>query len=258
VTAGSEPVVLSPWLVLLCAPVAGSFLGVLVRRLPANRPVIWTRSVCDNCNTTLDARDLVPIASFLLLRGRCRTCGCDIAWFHFAVELAAIGVAFVACALEADPAMLWLDCILGWMMLALAWIDWEWLVLPDVLIFPVLLAGLVVALTWQPEALLDRVLAAAIGYSALGALALGYRLLRGREGVGPGDAKLLAAAGAWLGLAALPWVVLLAACAGLITALVLRLGGRPIDAGTALPFGPWLAMAIWIFWLLGDRSGVLT
>jgi leader peptidase (prepilin peptidase)/N-methyltransferase len=165
-------------------------------------------------------------------------------------------VAFIAGAWESDPATLWLDCMLGWTMLALAWIDWEWLVLPDALTLPVLLAGLVVALALQPEALSDRFLAAAAAYHALKGLALGYRRPRGREGLGAGDAKLFSAAGACLGLVALPWIVLLAACAGLFAALVLRLAGRRIDASTALPFGPWLALAIWLLWLLGD--GVLT
>ena len=85
----------------------------------------------------------------------------------------------------------------------------------------------------------------------------GFKLssLRGREGLGAGDAKLLAAAGAWLGLAPLPWVVLLAAGAGLVVALVWALAGTRISAGTAIPFGPWLALVMWLLWLYHDLYG---
>lgn len=249
--------VLPGWLLaLLLSPIAGSFLGVLVRRLPRGGPVALARSQCETCGRTLAARDLVPVASYLVLRGRCRVCRAPIAPMHLGVELAAIGVALWAALVETGPARLWLTCLLGWTLLALAWIDWRHFRLPDALTLPLLLAGLGAALLLDPDAAPEHAAAAALGYLALRGLALGYRVLRGREGLGAGDAKLLAAAGAWLGLEALPAVVLGAAILGIGVALVARLRGQVVTRETPVPFGPGLCAALWLAWLYG-RDGAL-
>jgi leader peptidase (prepilin peptidase)/N-methyltransferase len=240
---------------LLVAPFIGSFLGVVITRLPQGRPVVLSRSVCDHCATPLGVRDLVPLVSHVTHRGRCRHCGGAIAPEHVAVELAAIAIVLAAAAVEPDPAALWLDCALGWSLLTLAWIDWQCMRLPDSLTLPLLLAGLGVTAVQQPDALTDHATAAAVAYLALRGLAVAYRRLRGRDGLGAGDAKLLAAAGAWLGLAPLPWVLLFAASGGLLAALVFACMGRRIEAGTALPFGPWLALALWLLWLCHAAYG---
>ena len=239
------------WLLpILVAPFVGSFLGVLIRRLPEDRPVALARSACGACGTRLGARDLVPIGSYLALRGRCRACGAPIGAFHPAVELAALAVAGLAAAvLPEDPAALWLACGLGWTLLALAWIDWDHFFLPDALSLPLVPAGLLATWWLAPEALAGHAIGAALGYGAFRGLASAYRWLRGREGLGQGDAKLLAVAGAWLGWEALPQVVLLAALAGLALAgaTALRRGG--LDLAAPLPFGPCLAIALWLCWL---------
>ena len=143
--------------------------------------------------------------------------------------------------------MLWEGCALGWTLLALAWIDWRYFILPDVLTLPLLLAGLGVAAGEGRAAALDGALGAALGYGGLWLVGALYRRLRGRDGLGGGDAKLLAAGGAWLGAAALPWVLLGAAVGGLAIAALTR---RGILAPTlAVPFGPPLAAAIWLVWL---------
>jgi leader peptidase (prepilin peptidase)/N-methyltransferase len=241
------PIWLQP---LLLAPFIGSFLGVLIRRLPAGRDVVASRSACDNCRHPLGARDLLPLVSYLVLRGRCRHCGAAIGCFHPAVELAAISVAAIAAvAIDDDAPLLWAACTLGWCLLALAWIDACHLRLPDVLTLPLLLAGLAVTAWIDPDAIAAHALGAAIGYLSLAGLAAAYRRLRGRDGLGTGDAKLLAAAGAWLGWQPLPWVVLLAAALGLAMAGVSHLRGRRISRATALPFGPCLAIAIFTFFL---------
>lgn len=234
----------------LAAPFAGSLLGVLVRRLPAGRPVMIARSACDHCHTALGARDLVPLVSYAMLRGRCRQCGAPIGAFHLAMELGCVAVALWA-ALVFDGDALWASCALGWMLLGLAVCDWETGLLPDGLTLPLLLLGLgATAWLWPPE-LTDHALAATAGYLIFRGVALGYRLLRGRDGLGGGDAKLLAASGAWLGLAALSWVVLIAACAGLALAGGLALRGRALSGRMVLPFGPPLALATWLIWLYG-------
>jgi leader peptidase (prepilin peptidase)/N-methyltransferase len=234
---------------LLAAPFVGSFLGVLITRLPLGSPVVVGRSACPQCGARLGVRDLVPVVSFLVLRGRCRHCGGRIGWFHPGVELAALAVAGWACWAETDPVWIWIACGLGWTLLALAWIDWTSFLLPDVLTLPLLLAGLAVTIMVQPEALTDHCLAAALGYLSLVGIGLVYRQLRGREGLGGGDAKLIAAAGAWCGLEALPWIVVSSAVLGLLAALGLALTGRAVTSRTWIPFGTCIALAFWLAWL---------
>ncbi len=243
------------WLLpLLAAPFVGSFLGVLVLRLPAGRPVATGRSACDRCGVPLRARDLVPLASYLLLRGRCRRCGAPIGRFAPAIELAALLVAAVAAAaavLRGDVPMplawTWSGCLLGWTLLALACIDRRCHRLPDPLTLPLLLLGLAVCTWLGPGDLGAHAAGAVAGYLGFRLVSLTYRRLRGRDGLGAGDAKLLAAGGAWLGIAALPMLVLLAALATLATALVAARGR--LRAEQAVPFGPGLAVAIWGMWL---------
>lgn len=242
------------WMPVLAAPFVGSTLGVVVRRLPAGRPVAWARSACEACGHALGAAELVPIVSYLALGGRCRNCGTSIAVMHQAIELAAVAVAVWAACVDSGNA-LWAGCLLGWALLALAWIDGATFWLPDVMTLPLVLAGL--AATWwlQPWALTEHALAAAVGYALFRVVAWAYRRLRGREGLGEGDAKLFAAAGAWLGLAGLPPVLIGAATVGLLWAGLSTLRGRRMAAATAMPFGPCLAAAIWLTWLyaLPDR-----
>lgn len=237
------------WSAVLISPFIGSFLGVVIRRLPAGKPIVWARSRCESCGVALSIRDLVPILSWLVSGGRCRVCGRGLGLFYPAVELAALGIALVAVRLDLGVEV-WLDCILGWWLLALGWIDARCWLLPDLLTLPLVVAGLAAALAFDPAGLTDRALGAAAGYLALRAVAFIYRRLRGRDGLGEGDAKLLAAAGAWVGASALPQVVLIAALAGLFAASCLHLAGYPLRGTSAMPFGPFLAFATWIVWLL--------
>lgn len=237
------------WSSVLAAPFIGSFLGVVVRRLPEGRPIAWSRSYCEGCGARLGVRDLVPLFSWLAGRGRCRFCGRPLEWFYPLIELAALAVALISLFVD-NGADVWLDCLLGWWLLTLAWIDVRCWLLPDSLTLPLIIAGLAAAAAFDPEGLTDRAFGAAAGYLGLRMVALIYRALRGRDGLGGGDAKLLAAAGAWVGLRALPQVVLLAALAGLLAAACLRLSGIRLDAQSAIPFGPFLALAIWLLWLM--------
>jgi len=238
------------WGPLLVAPFAGSFLGVVVRRMPEGQSIAWVRSRCEYCGAGLRARDLVPLYSWLAARGCCRYCGHPLGWFYPGIELAALAIAIVALAVDGGDET-WLDCLFGWWLLALGWIDIRRWLLPDALTLPLVIAGLAAAAAFDPEQLTDRALGAALGYLGLRAVALLYRALRRREGLGHGDAKLLAASGAWVGAMALPQVVFGAAVAALIAAAGLRLAGVPLSAGSALPFGPFLALATWLVWLIG-------
>lgn len=246
----------SPWLwPLLAAPFVGSFLGVLITRLPTQAPVAFARSACPRCGIRLDAIDLVPLLSFLLLRGRCRHCHAPIGFFHPAIELAATAVALWATLTDAQAERIWVDCGLGWTLLTLAWIDWTEFLLPDVLTLPLLLAGLGLTFAWDPAALTDHGVAAVLAYLSFQGLSHAYRRLRGREGLGGGDAKLIAAAGAWCGLTALPFVVLGSALLGLLAALGLALAGQTVTSTTRIPFGPCIALAFWLIWLHGGLDG---
>ncbi len=245
------------WLLpILVAPFVGSFLGVLIRRLPRGAPVGLARSRCESCARPLGAADLVPFLSHALLRGRCRTCRAPIAPFHWHVELAAVLVAaWAVLAAGDDVGRAWADCALGWSLLALAWIDLGTGRLPDVLTLPLVVAGLVATTILDPAAMAGHAIGAAAGYGAFRLLALAYRAWRGREGLGGGDAKLLAAAGAWVGAAALGEVVLIGALAGLATAPLRRARGERLGAGTAIPFGPGLALGAWLVRLHGPFAG---
>ena len=230
---------------VLVAPFVGSFLGVLIARLPIGRSVVLGRSSCPSCGHVRGAPDLVPIASLLALRGRCRFCAHPIAPFHLWVELSALTIALWAAASGESGLLLWAGCALGWTLLALAWIDAVCLRLPDVLTLPLILAGLAEAALLEPDTLTARAVGAATAYVGMSLLAWAYRRLRGREGLGQGDAKLLAAAGAWVGGLLLPEVLLGAALAGLAWALR---RGRP-DPNERVPFGPFIAASLWLMWL---------
>jgi leader peptidase (prepilin peptidase) / N-methyltransferase len=247
--------VFARWLALLVAPFAGSLLYALVRRLPREAPDLWGRSRCESCGHALGPLELVPVASYVAQRGRCVACGARISSAHLAAELFAVAIAVAVDATGVRGLDVWAGCALGWTLLALAWIDWEHFLLPDVLTLPLIVAG--VALAWLdgPWTLIDRALGAIAGFLGFGLLRWLYRKLRGREGLGQGDAKLLAAAGAWLGWDALDYVVLLAAVFGIGFALLAKLRGARLSGATALPFGPALAAAIFLMWLTQTWTG---
>lgn len=237
-------------LALLIAPFIGSFLGVLVERLPQGRPVVRDRSRCDDCQTALAPRDLVPLLSALRARGRCRRCGAPMDPFVWRIELVAVGVMALALLAGRDWPTRIADAVLFETLMALAWCDLRWWRLPDGLTLPLLVAGLAEAV-WQAGGAVtdpvvnDRALGALIGWALLAAIGWIYRRLRGREGLGGGDGKLLAAGGAWLGWAALGPVLLVAAVATIGAAAAARLaGGNRLHATIALPFGPGLAVGI--------------
>lgn len=228
--------------------IIGSFLATAAIRWPAGRSASRGRSACDACGRRLNAVDLIPLFGFLLRRGRCATCDAPIDRRHPLIELAAAAIGGIALGV-AGPAGI-AGAIFGWALLLLAILDVEHFWLPDRLTWPLALAGLAAGSIGLPPWPYERTVGLAAGFLGLFLIGRLYWLLRGREGLGGGDPKLLGAIGAWLGWAPLPFVLLLAAATGLAAALALRLRGGRVTGSTRLPFGALLAVAAWPMWLV--------
>jgi len=245
----------SVFVLLLVAPVIGSFLGAMAVRIPEGRPVLFARSQCDTCGRVLSPSELIPIASFVLLKGRCRGCRAPIGGFPLVMELAAVAiVASAAWPLFVTPpggSVFVAGCIFGWALLLLAAIDWRVQLLPDVVTLPLMIAGLVAAFVLQLGPWRDHAIGAAVGFVALAMVAWLYHRLRKREGLGLGDAKLAAAIGAWVSWQGLPTMLLWGSMLGLVFAIVTSIAGRRVNLSDRLPFGVFLAAGGWLVWLYG-------
>ena len=141
--------------------------------------------------------------------------------------------------------------LLGITLAILSAIDLYWQRLPDLLTLPLMAAGLVLCVALQWDDVWMRIAAATLAYFAIYTIAMIYERLRNRPGLGLGDAKLFAAAGAWLGIAGLPAVLLLATGSALFWVVIAALAGKPMTAATRIPLGPFLAFGFWIVWLYG-------
>lgn len=241
------------WMPVALAPFIGSFVATVAIRIPLGETVVLGRSHCRACGHVLGWEELIPLLSWLAQRGQCRHCGGSIAASYPIVELLLLGVAVWGLLVVPAP-ILWWSCLLGWTLIGLALIDWRHFILPDALTLPLAGAGLLATAFIVPDALSDHLLAAVLGLGAFALIRVLYRAFRGREGLGMGDAKLMAAAGAWLGIGGLTSVVLLGAIAGLLWSTMKALRGNPLSTTGKIPFGTFLAGAIWITWLYGPVS----
>jgi leader peptidase (prepilin peptidase)/N-methyltransferase len=242
--------------ILLASPFIGSFLGLLAVRLPAGQQVVAGRSACPQCGATLRAKHLVPVLSFLLLRGACRDCGGRISPLYPAVELACVAIAIVAaCVSSGWP--LAVNFALGCWLLVLSAIDARHFWLPDVLTLPLIPAGLLLCWLTTPNDLLGHAIGATAGYALFWSIAKLYFWARGVDGLGLGDAKLLAGLGAFVSWTGLPAIIAIASLAGLAFAAGRAIiAGQKLDGGSKIPFGPFLAFAGWLVWLLRDIAPV--
>lgn len=238
---------------LLSAPFVGSFLGVLAKRLPRGEDVVMGRSHCQHCLNRLGPADLVPLLSWGIARGRCRHCGVWTGTFYPAMELGAVCVAVWAIA-AVDPSALLVTVLLGWTLFCLAVMDMRSLFLADVLTLPLIPAGLGVCLWFSPQDTFSHVMAALAGAAMLGAVAWGYQRVRGRDGLGFGDVKLFAGAGAWCGPLGLGSVLLWAVVVNAGLLLIQANRRQQVAADTKVPFGIGLATGIWLTWLYGPLS----
>jgi leader peptidase (prepilin peptidase)/N-methyltransferase len=235
--------------------VVGSFVATAALRWPKGEGVARGRSRCDGCGAALGPLELVPLLSYALQRGRCRRCGARIDARHPAIEGAAALLGAVAAA--AHPGALGLvTALFGWWLLLIAILDLEHQWLPDRLTLPLGALGLAAAWAGFGPPLLERAAGAAIGWGALVLIAEGYKRLRGREGMGGGDPRLLGALGAWVGAWQLPAILLGAGLVGLAAVLAMRLRGRRVDGATRLPLGSLMALAAWPVWLVSAGATI--
>jgi len=238
------------WLAVAVAPVIGSFMATVIVRLPRGES-LRGRSACRSCGARLGARDLVPLVSWFVQGGRCRYCHEPVSWIYPASEFMAVVIALWALVATNEPATAWVASLVGWLLWVAALIDHRHFLLPDVLTLPLLIGGLAWSWATGEAAFIDAAIGATAGYAAFVAIAWAYRRWRGRDGLGLGDAKLLAAAGAWLGWAALPTVVLIAGVAALLSVAIRRVQGERVQARTAIAFGSFLALAFWVVLIHG-------
>lgn len=236
-------------LLVLLSPAVGSFLAVLYTRLPQGRDVISARSSCQYCNATLQARDLIPLLSYLFLRGKCRHCTAEIPAMLPLLEVGALAIALLVVWRTPSDSTALLGVAYLWCLLVLGVIDLHYFRLPDLLTATLFVIGMGLAWVDPTRTLLSACLAAFAGAVAFLAIRLGYQALRHREGLGLGDVKLMMGLGAGLGLFNLPLVVLAAALMALLWALFLAgFKGVPLQGKTALPFGSFLCLAGAVIW----------
>ncbi|MGH6617820.1 prepilin peptidase [Sphingomonas sp.] len=234
--------------------VIGSFIATLVIRWPQDRSVMAGRSRCDRCDGALGPRDLIPLVSAALARGKCRRCAAAIDPLHWQIELIALAIGAIAGLAVSSPIAV-AGAVFGWLLLTLAALDITEFWLPDRLTITLALAGLATGLLGIDPPLIDRLIGGAAGFGSLWLIGAAYKRLRGREGLGGGDPKLLGAIGLWLGWQMLPAVLLLASMTGLAIALTARLIGQGGKLDDRMPFGALLAIAAYPAWLflLGYR-----
>lgn len=256
----------------------GSFLNVVILRLPARLEHEWrcqcrellehelaeqpelsapppdlvmSRSACPKCGKQLAWYDNVPLLSWLALRGRCRACQAPISPQYPLVE-AATGILFAMLAWRFGASLeALLALAFAAFLVALTGIDLRKQLLPDVLVYPLLWLGLLANAAGLFTDLGSAVIGAAAGYLSLWLVYHAFRLLTGKEGMGYGDFKLLAALGAWMGWQMLPLIILLSSLVGAIVGITLVLF-RGQDRNIPIPFGPYLAAAGLLALLAGD------
>lgn len=276
---GNEPLWFA-WCMLPLGLVVGSFLNVVIHRLPRMLEHAWTTqareflhpdqpsepgepynlstpgSSCPHCGAPVRAWHNIPVFSYLVLRGRCHQCAKRISIRYPVVELLT-GLLTMAVAWRFGVSWLTVGLLaFTWSLIALSAIDLDTLLLPDVIVLPMLWTGLLFNLWIESVPLKSAVLGAAFGYLLLWSVYHLFRLVTGKEGMGHGDFKLLAMLGAWLGVSSLPGIILLSSVIGAVIGIALIALTRR-EAAAPLPFGPFLAGAGWIMMMWGDAINTL-
>lgn len=237
-----------PWFLplnlALLGAVWGSFIAALCSRWPNGESIGAGRSRCDHCATNIAAYDLIPIVSFILLKGKCRACGKEIGALPLIFEVTAILVGTFPI-LFLSPIQAVGAAVFGWLLLPLVFLDWRHFWLPDRLLILLAIAGPLAGLLLNPSVTwFDRAVGMAAGFASLEAIRVGFKRWRGYEGMGAGDPKLFGALGIWVGWQALPMILLGASAIGLGLILVTRTART--QSRNLLPFGSYLCGAAYL------------
>ena len=254
----------------------GSFLNVIIHRLPIMMERQWQAqgeailhperepeplptynlmtpaSTCPSCQHKIRPWENIPVVSYLFLRGQCACCKTSISLRYPALEIITAMLTVVIGLTWGVTLQTVAFCLFGWALLVLTVIDYDTQLLPDDITLPLLWAGLIVN-SFELVVTLDQSLWGAIaGYLSLWSVYWVFKLITGKEGMGYGDFKLLAALGAWLGWMKLPLIILLSSFVGTIAAVLLILTKRQ-ERSNPIPFGPYLAIAGFIALIWGDQ-----
>jgi leader peptidase (prepilin peptidase)/N-methyltransferase len=267
-----------PWFlwtsVTLLGLIVGSFLNVVIFRLPKMMEQTWQRDCCElldqtppngpefslllpnsecrDCGVAIKPWHNIPLLSYVLLRGRCAACGASISSRYPIIELCTALLSFAAAITFGATLQLVAALILIWSLIALTGIDIDTQLLPDSITLPLLWLGLLLNTNGAFTSLHEAVIGAAAGYLTLWSVYWIFKLTTGKDGMGFGDFKLLAALGAWFGWQALPLIIILSSFVGAfigILLIVIKQQGREVP----MPFGPYLAGAGLITLFFGDQ-----
>lgn len=237
---------------ILCGAAVGSFMAAWADRLPRGESVVSEPSRCRGCGIRISWRDKMPILSWLLLGGKCRTCGAAIPKRLFYAEISGAVLAILAIWVAQSPLHMVLGAVFLWVVLGLVMCDLAAFRLPNALTGLLCVTGLGLAVENPFRGPLDGLIGATAGAGAFLVIRIVYQKVRGREGLGLGDVKLMGGIGAGLGATALPVVALIAAMAAMFVAIFVgwRKGERP-GSSTEIPFGAYLAGAAGLWFLIG-------
>lgn len=229
----------------------GSFANVLIYRLPREESIIRPPSHCPQCGRRIRPWENIPVVSWILLGGRCRGCRGRISWRYPAVELGSATLAVIAVSAWGFTYAGFAYSMLFIALLALIIIDLEHWLLPFVITIPIAIIGFIGSLWFNMRPLADCLLGMAVGFAVFILMMIGGKALFKREAMGGGDVVFGIMAGAYLGWKLTVFMIFAASLLGTLTAVPLALAGRKIS-GRALPFGPFLAVALVISLVLGD------
>jgi len=243
------PFIVFPLAGVILGLIIGSFLATLAVRWPKGQSVMTGRSECDQCGQRLGPIELLPVISHIWQNGKCRKCGEPIDRQHLAIEIAAGLIGGLALFVAPNGTGM-AGAFFGWVLLTLAIIDAEHQWLPDRLTALLAATGLFSALFLEEPTIVDRLIGGLIGYFSLLLVAVIYRTVRGREGLGGGDPKMLGGIGLWLGWQYLPFILLGASIIGLMFALILKIRNQPVGLESHFPFGSLMAIAAFPVWLV--------
>ena len=236
--------------VTMMGTAVGSFLNVCIYRLPLNLSLVWPASRCPACGARVKPYDNVPIASYLWLRGRCRSCKAPISIKYPLIEITT-GVLFLGAYLLFDSPVLFQRLIFACAMIVLFVIDLEHRILPDVITLPGIVLGFVLSL-FMPPGWMDSLIGIIVGGGSLWLMGELYFRIRHEEGMGFGDVKMLAMIGAFLGWKLMLLTLVLSSFVGSIVGVAMIASNRG-DMKYALPFGTFLAIGAMVASTVGDR-----